>query len=216
MKLSLSRLSAAGVIAVVRAPSADSAVEAAHALAEGGVTGIEITYSTPDAATAIRRIADELGDAVLLGAGTVRTATQAAESADAGASFLVAPGFRPTLAEAMAATGLTTMIGAITPSEVMAAEESGADVVKLFPAGLFGPALVRNLRGPFPDVPFMPTGGVTAANIGDWVAAGVVAVGAGSDLVSSSDLAAGRYDAITAKAREFASAYRAATEEVAA
>lgn len=216
MKLPLSRLTATGIIAVVRAPSADSAVGAALALVAGGVTGIEITYSTPDAALAIRRISDELGGAVLLGAGTVRTAGQAREAADAGASFLVAPGFRPALADAMTATGLTTMIGAITPSEVMAAEESGADVVKLFPAGLFGPALVRNLRGPFPDMPFMPTGGVNAANIAEWVAAGVVAVGAGSDLVSSADLAAGRYEAITAKAREFDAAYRAATEGAAA
>ena len=216
MKLPLSRLIATGVIAVVRAPSAESAVAAAHALAAGGVSGIEITYTTPDAASAIRRISDELGDAVLLGAGTVRTADQAREAADAGATFLVAPGFRPALADAMTATGLTTMIGAITPSEVMAAEESGADVVKLFPAGLFGPAPVRNLRGPFPDIPLMPTGGVNAANIAEWVSAGVVAVGAGSDLVSSADLAAGSYESITAKARDFAAAYRAATAAVAA
>jgi 2-dehydro-3-deoxyphosphogluconate aldolase/(4S)-4-hydroxy-2-oxoglutarate aldolase len=213
VKLPLTSLTTTGVIAVVRAPSADAAVAAAHALSAGGVTGIEITYSTPDAAAAIRRIGDELGDAVLLGAGTIRTAGQAREAADAGARFLVAPGFRPELAAAMGATGLTTMIGAITPSEVMAAEESGADVVKLFPAGLFGPALVRNLRGPFPDVPFMPTGGVTVDNIGDWIAAGVVAVGAGSDLVSSGDLAAGRFDAVTEKARAFAAAYRSARAE---
>ncbi|WP_158867377.1 bifunctional 4-hydroxy-2-oxoglutarate aldolase/2-dehydro-3-deoxy-phosphogluconate aldolase [Leifsonia sp. AG29] len=216
MKLALSRLTATGVIAVVRAPSAEAAVGAARALAAGGVTGIEITYSTPDAASAISRIADELGETVLLGAGTVRTPDQAREAADAGAAFLVAPGFRPAVADAMTATGLTTMIGAITPSEVMAAEESGADVVKLFPAGLFGPTLVRNLRGPFPDVPFMPTGGVNAANIAEWVAAGVVAVGAGSDLVSSADLAAGSYVTITAKASEFSAAYRAAVGKAAA
>lgn len=216
VKLSLSALSDVGVIAVVRAPSPDAAVRAAHALVAGGVTGVEITYSTPGAAGVIRRVREELGGAVLLGAGTVRTPAQASEAAEAGAEFLVAPGFRPGLAEAMVATGLTTMIGAITPSEVMAAEDHGADVVKLFPAGLFGPALVRNLRGPFPDVPFLPTGGVTVANVSEWVAAGVVAVGAGSDLVSSGELADGRFDAITAKARSFASAYRAAREGSAA
>lgn len=214
MKLSLSSLTATGVIAVVRAPSARAAVDAANALVAGGVTGVEITYSTPDAASAIRRVRDELGEAVLLGAGTVRTIEQAQEAADAGAQFLVAPGFRPALAEAMAATGCTTMIGAITPSEVMAATEHGADVVKLFPAGLFGPAIVRNFRGPFPDVPFMPTGGVSAENLHEWVSAGVVAVGAGSELLSSTDLSAGRFDAITEKARVFASAYRTAREGI--
>jgi 2-dehydro-3-deoxyphosphogluconate aldolase/(4S)-4-hydroxy-2-oxoglutarate aldolase len=207
-------LAATRVLAVVRAPSADSAVRAADALVAGGVTGIEITYSTPDAASAIRRVADRYGDAVLIGAGTVTTPDQAAQAADAGARFLVSPGTRRRLTEAMRATGLLVLTGALTPSEVMAAVEYGADVVKIFPASLGGPAFLRSLRGPFPDVPLMPTGGVTPDNLGEWLDAGAIAVGAGSDLVSTADLAAGRYDEVERRARLFAAAgARADTRE---
>ena len=199
-------LAATRVLAVVRAPSADSAVRAADALVAGGVTGIEITYSTPGAASAVRRIADAHGDAVYLGAGTVTTADQASEAADAGARFLVSPGTRRRLTEAMRATGLLVLTGALTPSEVMAAVEYGADVVKIFPASLGGPPFLRSLRGPFPDVPLMPTGGVTADNLRDWIDAGAVAVGAGGELVSTADLAAGRYDEVERKARLFSAA----------
>jgi 2-dehydro-3-deoxyphosphogluconate aldolase/(4S)-4-hydroxy-2-oxoglutarate aldolase len=203
-------LTATGVIAVIRAPSAEAAVEGTRALVAGGVTGIEITYSTPNAAKAIRRIDAEFGDRVLLGAGTLRTSAQVAEAASAGARFLVSPGFDSDVAAAMRATGRTVMIGALTPTEVMVAEANGADVVKIFPAGLFGPPLIRSLRGPFPDTRFMPTGGVSATNVADWVAVGVVAVGAGSELVSSADLAQERFDIISARAGAFIGAYRAA------
>lgn len=212
MKTPLHTITTVGVIAVIRAPSADAAVEGTRALVAGGVTGIEITYSTPDAAVAIARISREFGDSVLLGAGTLRTPDQVAQAADAGARFLVSPGFSPALAAAMGASGLSSMIGALTPTEVMTAEDNGADVVKIFPAGLHGPALIRNLRGPFPGTAFMPTGGVSADNVAEWVAAGVVAVGAGSDLVSTAELAAGRFELITQKAIEFIAAYRAARE----
>jgi 2-dehydro-3-deoxyphosphogluconate aldolase/(4S)-4-hydroxy-2-oxoglutarate aldolase len=207
-------LAATRVLAVVRAPSADSAVRAADALVAGGVTGIEITYSTPDAASALRRVADRHGDAILLGAGTVTTPEQAAQAADAGARFLVSPGTRRRLTEAMRATGLLVLTGALTPSEVMAAVEYGADVVKIFPASLGGPAFLRSLRGPFPDVALMPTGGVTPDNLGEWLDAGAIAVGAGSELVSTADLAAGRYDEVERRARLFAAAAaRADTRE---
>jgi len=199
-------LAAARVIAVVRAPSADSAVRAADALLAGGVSGIEITFSTPDAPSAIRRIADRHGAAVLLGAGTVTTPEQAAQAADAGARFLVSPGTRRRLTEAMRATGLLVLTGALTPSEVMAAVEYGADVGKIFPASLGGPAFLRSLRGPFPDVPLMPTGGVTPENVGEWLDAGALAVGAGGELVSMADLSAERYDVVERKARLFAAA----------
>ncbi|QAY73741.1 bifunctional 4-hydroxy-2-oxoglutarate aldolase/2-dehydro-3-deoxy-phosphogluconate aldolase [Agromyces protaetiae] len=214
MKIPIETLAEVGVIAVIRAHSADAAVEGVRALVAGGVTGIEITYTTPGAADAIRRVDVEFGDGVLLGAGTLRTPEQVAEAAAAGARFLVSPGFAPDLAAAMRATGLTTMIGALTPTEVMTAEAHGADVVKVFPAGLFGPAVIRNLTGPFPTTPFMPTGGVSASNVGDWVSAGVVAVGAGGDLVSSADLAVGRWDAVTERAAEFIAAYRTARSAV--
>ena len=196
------------VLAVLRAPSAESALLAADALVAGGVTGLEITYSTPDAPAVIRELDARYGSRIYLGAGTVMSADDAARAADAGARFLVSPGTHPVVTAAMKATGLVVMTGALTPSEVMAALEYGTDVVKIFPASLGGPAYLGSLRGPFPDVPFMPTGGVTPDNIGDWFVAGAIAVGAGSDLVSSADLAAGRYDEIERKARLFAAAAR--------
>ncbi len=146
----------------------------------GGVTGIEITYSTPDVPRVLaRRRASAHGDGVLLGAGTIRTPEHAREAAAAGAEFLVSPGLDDEVIGAMLATGATTMGGALTPTEVMRAVKLGVDVVKVFPASLGGPAYVKSLRGPFPDVPFMPTGGVNAGNVADWFAAGVIAVGAG-------------------------------------
>lgn len=206
----LSPLVSARVLAVVRAPSADSALRAADALVEGGVTGLEITYSTPDAASVIRTLAERYGDAAYIGAGTVTTVQQALEASDAGARFLVSPGTLPELTGAMLGTGSVVLTGALTPTEVMTAVALGVDVVKLFPAALSGPALMRALRGPFPDVPMMPTGGVTPANLGEWLAAGALAVGAGSDLVSTADLVAGDYAAVTRKARAFAEAAAAA------
>lgn len=203
MSTTLTVLQTTRVLAVMRAPSADSALRAADALITGGVTGLEITYSTPDAPGVIRTLADRYGDSIYLGAGTVTTPEQAKRAADAGAVFLVSPGTRPELTAAMKATGLVVMTGALTPSEVMAATEYGADVVKIFPASLGGPGYLRSLRGPFPDVPLMPTGGVTPDNIDAWFAAGAIAVGAGSDLVSAADLAGDRYDEVERKARLF-------------
>lgn len=201
----LATLKSTRVLAVLRGPSAESAVRAADALIAGGVTGLEITYSTPDAPTVIRELDARYGDRIYLGAGTVTTPDEATRAADAGARFLVSPGTRRTLTAAMKATGLFVMTGALTPSEVMAAIEYGTDVVKIFPASLGGPAFLKSLRGPFPDVPLMPTGGVTPENIDDWFAAGAVAVGVGGDLVSGADLAAGRYDEVERKARLFMS-----------
>lgn len=202
----LAPLTNARVLAVVRAPSAESALLAADALIAGGIFGLEITYSTPDAPAVIRELDARYGERIYLGAGTVTTAEEAAKAADAGARFLVSPGTRRELTAAMKATGLLVLTGALTPSEVMAAIEYGADVVKIFPASLGGPAFLKSLRGPFPDVALMPTGGVTPDNLDAWFAAGAVAVGAGGDLVSGADLASGRYDEVERKARLFASA----------
>jgi 2-dehydro-3-deoxyphosphogluconate aldolase / (4S)-4-hydroxy-2-oxoglutarate aldolase len=209
----LTALRAAGVLAVLRAPSGQAAVLAVDALLAGGVTGIEITYSTPDAAESISEIARRHGAAVYLGAGTVLTAEQANEAVDAGASFLVSPGTDETLVPAMKETGAAVFTGALTPSEVMTALRIGVDAVKIFPASLGGPGYLKSLRGPFPQVPFMPTGGVSAGNIKDWFAAGAVAVGAGSELCPAAALAAGRWDEIEALARQFAAACRQAREE---
>jgi len=198
------------VVAVVRAPDEASAARGAEALLAGGVTAIEITYSTPNAAQVVATLVERHGDALLVGAGTVRTPAQAREAADAGASFLVSPGSDDALAVAMLGTGRTVLLGALTPTELMRVEAYGAHAVKIFPASLGGPAYLKSLRGPFPDAVLVPTGGVNPANVGEWLAAGAAAVGAGSELCSTADLAAGRWSDLEDRARLFRSAVREA------
>lgn len=205
-----------GVIAVVRAPSAPLARRAVDALVEGGVRGIEVTFTVPDAPQLIAELARAYGDGILLGAGTLTTPDDVARASDAGAVFLVSPGFSPALAEAMRASGRTTMMGALTPSEVMAVTGAGIDVVKVFPASLGGPSYLASLRGPFPDVPLMPTGGVNAGNLGDWFAAGAIAVGAGGELVAKADLASEDFGSMRARAVEFVEALARARKEASA
>ncbi|MGQ7312260.1 bifunctional 4-hydroxy-2-oxoglutarate aldolase/2-dehydro-3-deoxy-phosphogluconate aldolase [Microbacterium arabinogalactanolyticum] len=206
----LSRARAAGVLAVLRAPSPESALEAADAIIRGGIPGIEVTYSTPDAPAVIRELIARHGDAAYIGAGTVTTPEQAAAAAEAGAEFLVSPGTLPALTRAMLDTGRVVMTGALTPTEVMTALELGVDVVKIFPASLGGPSYLGALRGPFPDAPLMPTGGVKPENVADWFAAGAVAVGAGGDLANSASITAGDWADLEARAARFAAALAAA------
>ncbi len=194
------------VLAVLRAPSAEIALDASEALIRSGITGIEVTYSTPDATEVIAELVRRHGDAAYVGAGTVTTAEQAQDAASAGAQFLVSPGTSATLTPAMMDTGLVVMTGALTPSEVMEATRLGVDVVKIFPASLGGPSYLGALRGPFPDVPLMPTGGVNPDNLAAWFAAGAIAVGAGGDLVPSSALSSGDMGEIESRAGLFVSA----------
>lgn len=205
----LQAIGAAGVIAVLRAPTSEAAVAAAEALIAGGVTAIEVTYTTPEPAAAIARIRKDFPQAVV-GAGTLTRRPQVTEASIAGAQFLVSPGTVPELVRSMTDTGIPTMSGALTPTELMSAVELGVSGIKIFPGSLAGPAYLRALRGPFPDIPMMPTGGVSADNLGDWIAAGAFAVGAGSELCSAADMGAERWDVITDKARRFSDALAAA------
>ena len=206
----LSRARATGVLAVLRASSPEVALEASEAIIRGGVTGIEVTFSTPDAPAVIRELIARHGDSAYIGAGTVTNPEQAALAADAGAEFLVSPGTLPALTRAMLDTGRVVMTGAMTPTEVMGALELGVDVVKIFPASLGGPSYLGALRGPFPDAPLMPTGGVTPDNVSDWFRAGAVAVGAGGDLANGASLAASDWADIEKRSARFAAALASA------
>lgn len=202
----LARTRAAGILAVLRAPSAEAALDASEALIRGGITGIEVTFSTPDAPAVIRELVARHGDGAHIGAGTVTTPAQAAQATEAGAAFLVSPGTLSDLTRAMLDTGSVVMTGALTPTEVMSALELGVDVVKIFPASLGGPSYLGALRGPFPDAPLMPTGGVKPDNLAEWFAAGAVAVGAGGDLANSASIAASDWNDLESRARRFADA----------
>lgn len=202
----LQRIRELGLLAVLRGPSPELTLHMVEALVAGGVYGIEITYTTPNAPAVVQQLAGYFGEAIVLGMGTLTRPEQAAEAQAAGAQFLVSPHTEPTLAAAMTATGLPVMMGAFTPSEVMASYTLGSDVVKLFPGSLGGPEYMKALKGPYPDIPMMPTGGVEKENVADWFAAGAVAVGAGSSLCPKQWAVAGRWKEITAVAQEFVTA----------
>src|SRR4028118_1722931 len=167
-----------GLLAVVRGESRSAALEVVGALVEGGVLGIEITFTTPEAPQVIRDLDEEYGDGILLGAGTVITREQVDQAAEAGSTFLVSPGCDPELLPAMLGTGLLVLRRVPPPPEVMLARRLGAPAVKLFPGSSGGPSYLRALLGPFPDVSFVPTGGVSVDNVPDWFAAGARTVGA--------------------------------------
>ena len=202
----LNRLRKLGLVSVLRGPSEELTLKMVDALVEGGVLGIEVTYSTPNAAEVVRALDGKYGDAILLGMGTLTLPEHAASAKEAGARYIVSPHCEERLGVAMVATGLAVMIGALSPSEVVRARQLGADVVKLFPGSLGGPDYLKALRGPYPDIPFMPTGGVEANNIADWFAAGAIAVGAGSNLCPTAWAKEGRFADITERAKEFAAA----------
>jgi 2-dehydro-3-deoxyphosphogluconate aldolase/(4S)-4-hydroxy-2-oxoglutarate aldolase len=202
-------LRAAAVIAVLRAPSTASAVQAVDAMVLGGISAVEITYSTPDVPSVLAEVTRRHPD-LLVGVGTVTAASQVREAVAAGARFVVSPGLDPDVAAAMRDEGTTSIIGALTPTEVLAARRAGAELVKLFPASVGGPALLRALREPFDWLRAIPTGGVTAANVGDWLSAGAFAVGA-SGPCSRALLAAEDYAAVRRATAEFVTAAREAS-----
>jgi len=202
----LDQLKRIRVVAVVRAPSAELALKASETLVENGITGIEITFTTPDAASVIKKCRENFGDRALVGAGTVVTSEQLHAATESGAQFLVSPGTDEVLTRAMLETGLLTMTGALTPTEVMTASRLGVQVIKVFPGSLGGPGYLSALRGPFPDLKFMPTGGVSSENIADWFKHGAFAVGAGGDLVSAKALQEENMEDIAAKARQYVAA----------
>ncbi len=206
MNETLERLRQAAVIAVLRTPDAGSAVRAARALADGGVRAIELTFTTPGAEDAVRRARAELGDEVLVGAGTIRDRAQLEAALAAGAEFLVTPHLDLVLLAAMVATGRLVLPGTLTPSEVAAALDGGAEAVKLFPASAVGPSYIKALRGPFPDVQVVPTGGIGADDVRTWLDAGALAVGAGGDLCPAALVAEGRWDELTATAERYLAA----------
>lgn len=206
----LNRVRTLGLLAVIRGPSPELTLKMVGALIAGGVYGIEITYSTPDAAGVARELNEKYGEQILLGMGTLTRPEHAVQAQAAGARFLVSPHCDPELAQAMVSTGLVVMMGALTPMEIVQAHRLGSDIVKLFPGSLGGPKYLKALRGPFPDIPIMPTGGVSAENIADWFAAGAVAVGAGGELCPGAWAKEGRFADITQRAAEFVRAVSAA------
>src|SRR5438876_11914430 len=206
------RIEALGIVAVIRLKDPAKLRAVVDAIADGGVRALEVTMTVPGAVELIRQLAPALPAGFLLGAGTVTDAATARAVIDAGASFVVGPVFRPDVVAACHERDVPAMPGCFSPTEILAAHEAGADIVKLFPATALGPQFIRDVRAPLPQVKLMPTGGVTLDNAGDWIRAGAVAVGLGSALVDAAAIQRGDFDVLTANARRVVASVAAARE----
>jgi 2-dehydro-3-deoxyphosphogluconate aldolase/(4S)-4-hydroxy-2-oxoglutarate aldolase len=199
-----------GLVAVIRAASAEQAARIADACVEGGIQALEVTYTVPNATAAIADLAKRYGKAeVAVGAGTVLDAETARAAILAGARFVVSPSSDAATALLCRRYQVPYLPGAGTATEIVRALEDGADIVKVFPGEVLGPAFVKAVRGPLPHAPLMPTGGVSVETAGQWICAGCVALGVGSELTRG---AADDSGAIAARARELLAAIRKARE----
>ena len=198
----LTKMTDAGLVAVVRANTADEAIRIADACLEGGCPSIELTFTVPGAHKVIEALANKYTNGeMLLGAGTVLDAETARTAILSGANYIVSPGFNRGAAELCNRYRVPYLPGCMTITDVLTAMEAGADIIKIFPADLFGPTIIKDIKGPLPHAKLMPTGGVDVSNVDKWIKAGAVAVGAGSSLTKGAKT--GDYAQITATAKEF-------------
>lgn len=208
-KETLSRLKELAIAAVVRSDDTDKALAAVQACFDGGVKAIEITFTVPEPIKTIIAVKKKFGDRVLLGAGTVLTVADAKAAIDAGAVFIVSPITDFEVVKFCNSKDVAIMPGAMTPTEIYHAWRNGADWVKVFPASQFGPAYFKALKAPLPQIPIMPTGGVSAANAGEWLAAGAEALAVGGELVDKKALKEGKFDVIVKNAQALVAAVQA-------
>jgi 2-dehydro-3-deoxyphosphogluconate aldolase/(4S)-4-hydroxy-2-oxoglutarate aldolase len=192
-------------LVVARAAAIPDAAQLCAALVEGGIRIVELTFTSPDVLPSLRRAAAVPGGAIL-GAGTVLTADDARAAINAGARFLVTPGIRTDVARVATDSGVPVYLGAMTPTEVAMAVDLGSSAVKIFPAGRLGPGYLKDLKGPYPEVRLLPSGGITAANARDYLAAGALAVCCGTSVVPPAAVETGDWVGITERAREFSRA----------
>jgi len=198
----ITKLTDAGLVAVVRASSAEEAIRISDACLEGGCPSIELTFTVPGANKVIEELAKRYSNGeMLLGAGTVLDSETARIAILAGANYIVSPGFNLEAAKLCNRYRVPYMPGCMTITEVLTAMEAGADIIKIFPADLYGPTIIKDIKGPLPYAKLMPTGGVDVSNVDQWIKAGAVAVGAGSSLTAGAKT--GDYAKITATAKEF-------------
>jgi 2-dehydro-3-deoxyphosphogluconate aldolase/(4S)-4-hydroxy-2-oxoglutarate aldolase len=209
------RIGEIGIVPVVRATTVDEATRAVEAIRAGGIPIAEITMTVPNAMSVIRSLSERYGRDLLVGAGTVSTAEEAEACIRAGAEFLVSPGLSVSVLSVARACAKLAIPGALTPTELMNAHDSGAKLVKIFPCGnVGGPKYLQSLLGPFPKAALIPTGGVNISNAGDFIAAGAFALGVGSDLVNSATLRNSNLDKITQAAAALVKAVLAARKPI--
>ena len=211
----LNRLREVGVVPIVRVSNEGDAFKAVEAVVAGGVPVVEITMGVPNALRVMERVVEQFGESVLLGAGTVLDTETCRAALLAGAEFIVTPALDVKVIETSRRYSKACILGALTPTEIVTAWQAGADLVKVFPcAAVGGPEYLKSLRGPLPQIEFVPTGGVTLETTPDYIRAGAAAVAAGGELVSSKALREGRTEVITANARKFLEAVRSARADL--
>ena len=199
----LKRLIEGKVVAIVRLDSGEQLVKVAEALKAGGITVIEFTASTPGAIDMIKEAASRFGDEVLMGAGTVLDPETARAAILAGAEFIVTPTLGLETIKLCHRYGKPIVPGALTPTEILTAWEAGADMVKVFPSSVGGPGYIKALKGPLPQIPLVPVGGVNLDTTADFIRAGAEVVGVGGSLINQKLLDAGEFETITENARRY-------------
>ncbi len=205
----VSRIKEGGLVAVVRAESSEQAFRIADACIAGGVAAIEITFTVPGAELLIKELKQKYQSGeIIIGAGTVLDPETARTAILAGAEYIVSPCLNAETVKLCKRYQVACMPGAMTVKEVVECMEAGADVVKIFPGELFGPAIIKAFKGPLPQAVMMPTGGVSLENVGEWIKAGAVAVGVGGNLTAGAKK--GDYESITVIARQFVEKIREA------
>ena len=205
----ISKICGSGLVAVVRAETKDDAIKITEACIEGGVVAVEMTFTVPGAHEIISELAKRYSpEEILIGAGTVLDPETARMAILSGAQYVVAPCLNVKTVKMCNRYAVPIMPGAMTIKEVVEGMEAGADIIKVFPGEMMGPAFVKAIKGPLPHARLMPTGGVDVSNVGDWIKAGCVAVGVGGNLTGSAKN--GDYQSITTKAKQFAEAIKLA------
>lgn len=203
----LSAITQIGIVPIVRTDSAAGAIKAIEAVYRGGIRAAEITMTVPGAVKALEKLADQFGDQIVLGAGTVLDPETARVCMLAGAQFFVTPALKLSTIEMAKRYSMPIMPGALTPTEVLTAWEAGADAVKVFPCGNVGGAkYIKALKAPFPQIEMVPTGGVNLETCGDFLKAGACAVGVGGELIDAATIKAGKFEVFEERARQFVAA----------
>ncbi len=206
----MQRIEECGIVAIIRANSSKELFDTAVAIRNGGVDVIEITMTTPDALQVIGDVSDRLGDTVLIGVGSVLDAETARAAMLAGAEFVVSPVTKTDIIEICNRYGNVVIPGAFTPTEILCAWETGADYVKVFPSSGVGPSYIKDIKAPLPQIPLIPTGGVTAENASEFIKAGASALGVGSALVSQDTIDSGDFSTLTERAKTLVAAVKSA------
>lgn len=206
----VSYIMSTGVVAVIRMTDVNRLTKVVEAVAAGGVKCIEITMTVPGAIEFIRQLPKQLPEDIVIGAGTVTDGKIADAVLEAGARFVVSPVLNLDVIKRCREAGVACTPGCFTPTEIYTAWYAGADIIKVFPATSLGPKFFKDVAGPFPNIKLMPTGGVSIDNVGEWIAAGAVAVGIGSDLLDKKAIAEGRYEVLTERAARMTGNFREA------